>query len=159
MKTSRPLLRAIAIKTGALLAFASALAIAQPGSPGGHGPGGISGIVLQSSIHTALALDTTQEAAWQQLQTDAATLRTSLETSRAAVQAVITAELARTTPDLVAIEDAIAAAREADDALIKALREKAIAFYASLNATQKAVVVAAFKAIFEHEAEGRPGRH
>ena len=151
MKTSRATLLDIALKSGAALALVSSLALAQAGHHEGvfGGVGSISGILLETSVHAALALDATQEAAWQQLQAAAVTLRTSLETSRQALRTVIDAELVKATPNLIVIENALESAHEADEGLISTFRQQAITFYSSLNATQQATVIAAFRAVLQ----------
>jgi hypothetical protein len=144
--------------TIAALMLASQVAFAAPPPPpGGHGVGGLAGLLLSAELHTTLALNATQEAQWQQLKADETTLQTALETQRQATRALVDAELARTAPDLVVIVGIFEDGRDDADALIQVFQQKALTFYGSLTAAQKALVISAFKLGLQLADRGHPG--
>jgi hypothetical protein len=139
----------------ATLSLAS-LASAQTPPPHGH-PGAppLAAILLDDVLHASLGLSAGQEALWLALDTDDANLQAQMKASHDAVQSLVTTELANTTPDVVLIETARAAARDADIAAAQQLDSDALALYANLDATQQATVIGAFKAAYQdHRADG-----
>ena len=143
----------------AALALAShaAFASAEPPGPPGPGMGGPGVIRLLDELHTTLALTNAQEALWQQLKTDETTMQTRLQVLRQDTGSLVDVELAKTTPDLVAIMGIFEDSRNAARALLEAFEQESLAFYAKLTAAQQAIVVAAFRQHLQHAASGRPG--
>lgn len=60
-------------------------------------------MLLWDGLHQALALNVTQEAQWQQLKLDEASLRTKLQVLRQDTGSVVSVELAKSTPDLAIV--------------------------------------------------------
>jgi hypothetical protein len=137
----------------AMFVAASAVTANGPGTPGGPGPAlPLAALLLDSQVHAQLGLSTAQETAWTALQTAVANARTQDETADSSLRSLITAELADATPDLVAIENAVVAARQAEVTADNAISTQAIALYTSLSTGQQAIVIAALRA-------GPRGRH
>jgi hypothetical protein len=128
----------------------SALAVqAQPGPKGPgmpRGPAPLAMLVLDPDVHAALSLTTAQETQWSALKTAEQSFRTLAETDHANSDALIAAELAKTTPDLIAIENATTAAHQSMTAAAAAISAQAIALYSTFNTGQQAVVVTAAQA-------------
>jgi hypothetical protein len=118
--------------------------------PGARGPSPLASLLLRTEVHTALALTTAQEAQWSALQAAAQALRTQSETSRANLQALIAAELADATPDLVAIESAVRGEHQTIATASAAISAQAVALYATLNTGQQAIVASAAQAQYQH---------
>jgi hypothetical protein len=117
---------------------------------GPAGPASLVAFLLNPQVHTALALTPDQQVQWAAVQTAEQNLRTQAETARTNLQALIAAELAKTTPDLVAIEKAVTAEHQAMAAAAAAISGQAIALYATLNTGQQAIVIAAAQARHQH---------
>jgi hypothetical protein len=141
--------RMFALLAGVVMLVAASAATANgPGAPGG-GPGPalpLAALLLDSQVHAQLGLSTAQETAWTALQTAVANARTQDETADTSLRSLITAELADATPDLVAIENAVVAARQAEVTADNAISTQAIALYTSLSTGQQAIVIAALRA-------------
>lgn len=116
-----------------------------PGGPMGHGPHGPGGFgehigFMLEQAKSRLALDTSQQLAW-----DAAVAQTKAarEAGRALhqkVRDVVRAELAKAEPDLAAIAAATDDAHAQGQALRRQVRDQWLKLYATFNAQQKAVV-------------------
>lgn len=134
---------------GAALVLGSGVAMAMPGhGPGrGHGPGfdgpGI-GMVIER-LHDKLNLNPDQEAKWQQLRKDARDQFQRMRESRKRIQEMVSAELAKPAPDLVAINAAVDAAQDEGHAAMKRARHNAVDFYGTLTPEQQAIVIGAMK--------------
>ena len=143
-----------------VLGLYASLAQAQmgPGHPGRGGPDGFGGpfsltaVLLQPQVHTQLGLTSAQESQWQQLQADATTVHTQIETSRQSSDAAVANELAKTTPDLVTLDALLASGHEAVDAAEQQLRTEAAALYRVLSADQQATIITSVKTAFERFA-------
>ena len=132
-----------------LVLFASAGSAQIPGMMRPPG-GGLPTLLLEPSVHTALALSAEQEAAWTALDAARQALYDASEASRTALRAAIDAQFASGAPDLLAIEEATAAARSVAAARVEALRAQAVALYTSLNTGQQAIAVSAAVAQHHH---------
>ena len=160
MKTMRP--RIFDLILVLLAAFAVSGAFAQgmrgpgpaPGGPdsigGPAGPGGpLVMVLLNSSLHSSLALDSTQEAAWTALQTAQNNMRTQADAARLDFQAYVAGQFASGAPDLVAIEQAGLALHQTMASAGDALSAQTIAFYNSLTTGQRQLVVNATVARYQ----------
>lgn len=119
-----------------------------PGGPGG-GPAPLAHLLLDASVHAALGLGATQEAQWVALQAAVLALRTQHDAERASLTALIESEFSGGAPDLLALEDAFIAQRQAMDAAMEAISAQATTLYASLTTGQQAIVVAAAVARYQ----------
>jgi len=155
MKTTRPLLSRIVVVL--LAAFTVSGVFAQgmrgpgpgPAGPDGPGPGGpLVMLLLNSTLHASLALDSAQEAAWTALQTAQKTLRTQGDSARLDFQAYVAGQFASGAPDLVAIEQAGLAQHQTMSSAGDAVSAQTIAFYNSLTTGQRQLVVNAAVARF-----------
>ncbi|MFO1414716.1 MAG: periplasmic heavy metal sensor [Burkholderiales bacterium] len=136
-----------------VLAFAFAtgtLAFAQgPGGPPPHGGPGhppappLAMLLLDTDVVSSLALTSAQTTAWAALSTAEQAARSQGDDARTAVDALVSAQFGSGTPDLVAIEKAMANAHQAMAAAMANVSAQAIACYATLNTGQQAIVVAA----------------
>ena len=156
MKTTRPLLSRIIVVL--LAAFTVSGVFAQgmrgpgpgPAGPDGPGPGGpLVMLLLNSTLHASLALDSAQEAAWTALQTAQKTLRTQGDSARLDFQAYVAGQFASGAPDLVAIEQAGLAQHQTMSSAGDAVSAQTIAFYNSLTTGQRQLVVNAAVARFQ----------
>ena len=142
----------------ASLTLAVIAAQAQAGPKGHGGPGGpapLAMLMLDAQVHTALALSSTQEAQWSAMQTAEQNLRTQAGALHTSLDALIAAEVAKTTPDLVAIENATVATHQTIETAVAAISAQAVALYSTLNTGQQAIVITAAKAL-EQRAHDRP---
>lgn len=154
MKTTRPLLSRIIVVL--LAAFTVSGVFAQgmrgpgPGPGGPDGPGGpLVMLLLNSTLHASLALDSAQEAAWTALQTAHNAMRTQGDAARLDFQAYVAGQFASGAPDLVAIEQAGLAQHQTMASAGDALWVQTIAFYNSLTTGQRQLVVNAAVARFQ----------
>ena len=155
MKTTRPLLSRVIVVL--LAAFTVSGVFAQGMRGPGLGPGGPDGpsgplvmLLLNSTLHASLALDSAHEAAWTALQTAQNTMRTQGDAARLDFQAYIAGQFASGAPDLVAIEQAGLAQHQTMASAGDALSAQTIAFYNSLTTGQRQLVVNAAVARFQH---------
>jgi len=156
MKTTRPLLSRIIVVL--LAAFTVSGVFAQgmrgpgPGPGGPDGPGGPGGplvmLLLNSTLHASLALDSAHEAAWTALETAHNAMRTQGDAARLDFQAYVAGQFASGAPDLVAIDEAGLAQHQTMASAGDALRVQTIAFYNSLTTGQRQLVVNAAVARF-----------
>jgi Spy/CpxP family protein refolding chaperone len=111
------------------------------GFGGGHGHG-----ILTDQLHQTLNLTPDEETLWQQLKQQQLALRTTAKTARQQLRAVRQAEMAKTQPDLAAIDSAIDTAHETIYAAQKAFRQQVLAFYTALTPERQAIFISALKA-------------
>lgn len=153
MKDTRNLLMRLFVLLFAAAAVTGALAQGPRGAGGPGGPGGgpapLALLLLDTQVHAALGLTTAQEQLWTALQTAGQSLRTQQATARDTLQALVSTQFAGGTPDLLAIEGAVAAQRQAQDDATEAVSAQAVAFYKALNTGQQAIVVAAAVARYQ----------
>ncbi len=128
----------------------SALAHGPMGPPGGLPP--LAMVLLDDMLHAKLGLAAGQEALWLVLDAEDATLDTQMQTSRDALRALVTTELAKETPDLALIESARTTSRAAVAAAMAKVDSAAANLYANLDAQQKALVVATATALREQRS-------
>lgn len=106
-------------------------------------------LLLDTDVVSALALTAPQQAAWAALQAADQAARTKGDDARTALQSLVTTQFAGTTPDLVAIEKAMAAAHQAMETAMANVSAQAIACFATLNTGQQAIVVSAALAHYQ----------
>jgi hypothetical protein len=114
------------------------------GAPGPAGPG-LVGVLVNDNVHAALNLSAEQEISWTALKTAADALQTKRESTRQAMQNAIDAEFAKSSPDLLLIEDARLDTQETDLADERTLFATVSTFYQSLSSTQQAAVITAIR--------------
>ena len=135
---------------GLVLASAGVAFAAGPGPGAGRGPfGGPTGAMpgsggmiehVLASLKDRLALDTSQQVAFDRITAQMKQARDQAIASRADVRAKVDAELAKPEPDLAAVSDAFDTAEDQGRASRRALRDQWLAFYANLRPDQKALV-------------------
>jgi hypothetical protein len=114
-------------------------------------------VLLDDVLHAKLGLSAGQEALWIVLDTDEANLDAQLRASHEAVRTLVAAEMAKAVPDLLLLETARAAARDADAAAAKKLDADTLALYTNLGASQQAIVIEAIKAAYaQAQSRGQP---
>ncbi len=133
---------------------------AQAQAPMGPPPPGLpplTMVLLDDVMHAKLGLSAGQEALWIVLDTDEANLDAQLRASHEAVRTLVAAEMAKAVPDLLLLETARAAARDADAAAAKKLDADTLALYTNLGASQQAIVIEAIKAAYaQAQSRGQP---
>jgi hypothetical protein len=153
MKIARSLLTNVFVLL--LAAVAATAAIAQgpqgPGGPGGPGGGGapLAMLLLDTQVYNTLGLTAAQQALWTALQTADRNARAQHETARSTLQTLVANQFASGAPDLVAIEKAMMAERQAMSDAGGALSAQAITLYSGLNTGQQAIVVTAAQARYQ----------
>ncbi|HZQ59814.1 MAG TPA: periplasmic heavy metal sensor [Casimicrobiaceae bacterium] len=153
----------LAAMLAASCAVASLPVLAQPAGPR-HGPGGagapsVASLLLQPAVHAALNLNAAQETQWSALQGAAQALRSQLAAARAGLGSAIATELAKPTPDLAALDNAVAAEHAGAAAAMEALRTQALALYATFSTGQQAVVISAAQARYQRMRNMRDRHH
>ena len=127
-----------------LLAAGAHVAIAGPGhGPGAGfgGPGG-GGSIEQAiaSVHDQLNLNTSQQAMWDSVVTNAKSTRAAGRAGMEQVHAALVAELAKPEPDLAAVAAISDQSQGNAAAARKVVRDQWLALYATFTPAQKAVV-------------------
>jgi len=147
----RTLLLAALLLTPLAGAQAQAPTGPQGGSPPGPPPGPppFAMVLLDEVLYAKLALSSGQEALWAVLDADEAALHRQRQAARAALQALVATEFAKSVPDLLLLETAGAAGKDADFVAAKKLDAGALAFYTSLDTAQQAIVVEEVKALYQ----------
>jgi hypothetical protein len=147
--------RVVLLAALALLPFSAAQAQG-PGQPAGPPP--LAMVLLDDVLHASLGLTTAQETLWVSLDAHDANLHALRESSRDAIDALVAAEVAKTTPDLALIELARAAAHDAIADAIKQVDSDALALYSNLTTAQQAAVIHFVKLLVaQHAAQELPG--
>jgi Spy/CpxP family protein refolding chaperone len=126
----------------ALLSLSAAAALAQPGHHGHRGGDASFGI---AALKGQLNLNTSQQAMWDNAVAQA---KAAHDTGRANMQKMkdaMSAELAKTEPDLAAVAAVADDAQASNSALRKQVRNAWLAVYATFTPDQKAVVRDALK--------------
>lgn len=122
------------------------------------GPGGMIEHVL-ATMKDQLALDTSQQVAFERISGATLAARDQSQASRAGVRATVDAELAKAEPDLAAVASAFDAAEDAGRAARRQVRDQWLAFYANLRPDQKAIVRDAIRDRIERFGEMRERMH
>jgi len=158
MRHRRFFLHAIAV-IAIVASVGTSVAQAQPTAPH-HGPprGGLSvlSLVLNPTVHSALGLSPDQETAWAALQSGEQALHTQMMSSEATLRTTVATEMAKPTPDLAAIDNAVAAQRASAASAMNALRAQALALYGTFSTGQQAVVIQAAQARYQGLQAHRP---
>jgi len=131
----------VAVAAAAIVA-ASGAALSQPG-PGSHfGAGGHGHDVgaMIASLKSQLNLNTSQQAMFDAAVAQTKTARDAGRANMEKVHAAMTAELAKTEPDLAALAAAADDAQAANTTLRKQVRGQWLALYATFSPEQKGVV-------------------
>jgi len=144
--TRRPGRIAAAILLGLGVAVAGSTQAFGPGrGPAGGPPGGpsMSGGMIEhvlASMKDRLALDTSQQVAFDRIQAQAIAAHEQANAARTSLRAKMDAELAKAEPDLAAVAAAFDSAEEQGRAARRQVRDQWLAFYGNLRADQKAIV-------------------
>jgi len=133
----------LAAVAAAALIGATGAAIAQPAH---HGPRGGGDVVMTiAALKSQLNLNTSQQAMWDNAAAAGKAARDSARTNMQKVHDTLTAEVAKTEPDLAAVAAAADAARSANAALHQQVRDAWLNLYGTFTPDQKAVVKAAIQ--------------
>jgi Spy/CpxP family protein refolding chaperone len=130
--------RLAAIAAAALIGFGG-VAAAQSFHRG-HQAGGGDAVMGIAALHDQLSLNTSQQTMWDNAVASGKAARTSARANMQKVHDTLTAELAKPEPDLAAVASASDAARNANAALHKQVRDAWLNLYATFTPDQKAVV-------------------
>lgn len=136
---------AMLLIAGLMLSAAGVADAAGPGRPAGGPPGGpmASGGMVEhaiASVKDRLALNASQQSAFDRLSAQARSMHDQSMANRADVRAKVDAELAKPEPDLAAVLAVFDSAEDQGRAARRELRDQWLGFYASLDAGQKAIV-------------------
>ena len=137
----------VAVAAAAVVAVSGA-ALSQPG-PGSHGAAGGPGHdvgAMIASLKSQLNLNTSQQAMFDAAVAQTKTARDAGRANMERVHAAMTAELAKTEPDLAAVAAAADDAQAANTTLRKQVRGQWLALYATFSPEQKGVVKDALSA-------------
>jgi protein CpxP len=130
-----------AVAAAAVVAVSGA-ALAQPaghhGPAGGHGGHDVGEII--ASLQSKLGLNTSQQSMFDAAVAQTRAARYAGRANMEKVHAAMTAELAKTEPDLAAVAAAADEAQAANTTLRKQVRSQWLALYATFSPDQKAVV-------------------
>ena len=127
------------VAAASVVAFAGS-ALAQPTHPhGGPGSGPDFGHLF-TKLKGQLNLNTSQQAMWDAAVAQSKSARDAGRANFDKVRAAMSAELAKTEPDLAAVAAAADDAQAANTALRKQVRSQWLALYATFTPDQKAVV-------------------
>jgi len=130
-----------AVAAAAVVAVSGA-ALAQPaghhGPAGGHGGHDVGEII--ASLQSKLGLNTSQQSMFDAAVAQTRAARDAGRANMEKVHAAMTAELAKTEPDLAAVAAAADEAQAANTTLRKQVRSQWLALYATFSPDQKAVV-------------------
>ena len=144
---------------GALAIIGASSAQAQPAGAHHGAPGGglsVLSLLLDPAVHGALNLSPDQETAWGALQSGEQALRTQMRSAGTALRATIAGEMSKATPDLTAIDNAVAAQHQSAADAMNALRSQALALYGTFNTGQQATVIQAAQARYQRMQMHRP---
>lgn len=131
--------------------LAGAQAPAPMGPQGGPPPGPppFAMVLLDEVLYAKLGLSSGQEALWAVLDADEAALHRQRQAARAALRALVATEFGKSVPDLLLLETAGAADKDADFVAAKKLDAEALAFYTSLDTSQQAIVIEEVRALYQ----------
>jgi Spy/CpxP family protein refolding chaperone len=135
--TTRLRSRIAVLATASLLAFGSA-AFAQPFHHHGGGPGDI-GMAI-AALKGQLNLNTSQQQMWDSAAAASKAAHATARTNMSSVQDTLTAELAKSDPNLANVAAAADDAQAKNTTLRKQVRDQWLALYATFTPDQKAVV-------------------
>lgn len=163
VKTSRAVMFAIALAlgAGADVALAQDTAAAPMPSHHGHAHKGHAGDPLAGLLYRLqpqLALNSSQQAQWDNAVAQAKSARAQGSTLRQNVKAVFDAEIAKDQPDLFAVAAAGDAAKAQGQQLQRTVRDAWLGVYANLSPAQKAIVRDALRDRAAKMAEFRANR-
>jgi uncharacterized membrane protein len=131
--------RTIAVALALCAGFVALPAAAQPMHRAGGGDQLIHAI---AAFKAQLNLNTSQQAMWDAAVAAGKTARDAAVQRRQAVKATAEAELAKTTPNLAAIAQAVDQAQDANTAARRQVRQQWLALYGTFTPDQVAVVKA-----------------
>ena len=159
----------VAAAAALALTLGAGITLAQPGTHGPHGHGSHGDMVgsLIAGAKDQLNLNTSQQ---QMFDAAVANSKTALQTGQSLHQAVkdsLTAELAKSEPDLAAVAAVSDNAQAQGQALRKSVRAQWLALYATFSPDQKAIVkqmvqdrmakAESFHEKMKERFKGRPG--
>jgi hypothetical protein len=96
-------------------------------------------------LHDQLALNSSQQAQWDNAVAQMKSARAQGATLRQNAKSTFDAEIAKDQPDLAAVAAAADAARTQGDTLRRGVRDAWLGVYANLSAQQKAMVASALR--------------
>ncbi len=128
-----------AVAATSLVAFSGA-ALAQHGHPHGGGAGGPDFVHVFAAVKSQLNLNTSQQAMWDAAVEQGKAARQAGRANFDKVRTAMSAELAKSEPDLAAVAAAADDAQAANTALRKQIRSQWLTLYATFSPEQKAVV-------------------
>lgn len=137
---------AIALSTGAAWAQSGDAPAGTPAPHARHMRAGgdpVMGALLH--LHDQLALNSSQQAQWDNAVAQMKSAHAQGASLRQNVKSTYDAEIAKDQPDLAAVAAAADAARAQGDTLRKTVRDAWLGVYANLNPSQKALVAGALR--------------
>lgn len=138
----------VAVVAAAALFGAGGTAFAQPMHHHGHGGGDVVMSIVR--LKSQLNLNTSQQAMWDNAVAAGKAARTSARANMQKVNDTLTAELAKSEPDLAAVAAAADSARNANQQLHTQVRDAWLNLYATFTPDQKTVVK---NALLERQAK------
>ena len=130
---------AAAVAAAAVLALSGGAALAQSGPH--HGPhGGGDFTMAIAGLKSQLNLNTSQQSMWDNAVAQSKAARETGRANMGKVKAAMTAELAKTEPDLAAVATVADDVQAANTALRKQVRGTWLQLYATFTPDQKALV-------------------
>jgi len=136
MKT-RFVQRLAVVSAAALISLSGTAALAQPGPHGPHGGDFSFGI---AAVKDQLNLNTSQQTMWDSAVAQTKSARDSGRANMQRIKDAMTAELAKTEPDLAAVAAVADDVQATNTALRRQVRSTWLALYATFSPDQKAVV-------------------
>lgn len=135
-----------AAAAASIIAFSGAALADRGHAQGEAGPPGPDFVQVFATLKSKLNLNTSQQAMWDAAVTQTKAARDAAHANFDKVQAAMSAELAKTEPDLAAVAAAADDAQTANGTLRKQVRSQWLALYATFTPEQKAVVKDALNA-------------
>jgi len=159
----------VAAAAALALTLGAGITLAQPGAHGAHGhgaPGDMIGHVI-ASAKDQLNLNTSQQQMFDAAVASSKTAHLTGQSLHQSVKDALTAELAKSEPDLAAVAAVSDNAQAQGQALRKSTRAQWLALYATFSPDQKAVVkqtiqgqmakAESFREKMKERFKGRPG--
>lgn len=136
---------AIALGSGAAWAQSTGAPAGAPAHARAMHAGGDPMVGTLMHLHDKLALDSSQQAQWDNAVAQMRSAHAQGASLRQNVKSTFDAEIAKDQPDLAAVAAAADAARAQGDTLRRSVRDAWLGVYANLNPQQKAMVAGALR--------------